>query len=148
MAKIVVVGSFNLDLITYVERIPNIGETVTDGEFQTMPGGKGSNQAVAAARLGADVTFVACVGDDRFAQIGFDLWRDCGIRTNYVIQAKNTATGTALILVDAKGENLIAVAPGANRNLSITHVDAVSDVIANADIVMAQLEISLDVVEY
>lgn len=148
MAKIVVVGSFNLDLITYVERIPNVGETVTDGEFQTMPGGKGSNQAVAAARLGADVTFIGCIGDDRFAQIGFDLWRDCGIQTDYVIQAENTATGTALILVDAKGENLIAVAPGANRKLAITHVDAVKDVIASADVVMAQLEVSLEVVEH
>jgi ribokinase len=148
MPKIVVIGSFNVDMITYLERLPNRGETVTDGDFQTMPGGKGSNQAVGTARLGADVTFIGCVGDDRFAQIGFDLWRENGIDTQYVIQAENTATGTASILVDAKGENIIAVAPGANRKLTTTHVDAAMDAIVSADVIMAQLEIGLDVVEY
>jgi ribokinase len=148
MPKIVVIGSFNVDMITYVERLPNRGETVTDGDFQTMPGGKGSNQAVGVARLGADVTFIGCVGDDRFAQIGFDLWRDNGIDTQYVIQAENTATGTASILVDANGENIIAVAPGANRKLTTAHVDAAMDAIVSADVIMAQLEIGLDVVEY
>jgi len=148
MAKIVVIGSFNMDLITYVERIPAIGETVTDGELITMAGGKGSNQATGAARLGANVTMIACVGDDQFAQSAFDLWQSDNINTNYVKKAKNTSTGTASILVDAHGENMIAVAPGANRLLTIADIDAAENVIAEADVIMAQLEIPLDVVEY
>jgi ribokinase len=148
MPKIVVIGSFNVDLITYVERMPKPGETVTDGEFQTMPGGKGSNQAVAAARLGAEVTYIGCVGKDAFAQIGFDLWRAAGINTQYVIQTDEAATGTALILVDATGENSIAVAPGANRKLTNSHVDAALEAIKAADMLIAQLEISFEAVEY
>lgn len=148
MAKIVVIGSFNMDLITYVERIPSIGETVTDGELITMAGGKGSNQAVGAARLGANVTMIVCVGDDQFSKAAFALWQSDNINTDYVKQAKNTATGTASILVDANGENMIAVAPGANRELTTQDVDAAENVIAEADILMAQLEIPLEVVEY
>lgn len=148
MPKIVVIGSFNVDLITYVERMPKPGETVTDGEFQTMPGGKGSNQAVGVARLGADVTFIGCVGKDGFAQIGFNLWQNEGINTQYVIQTDEAATGTALILVEATGENMIAVAPGANRKLANSHVDAALEAIKVADMLIAQLEIPLEVVEY
>ena len=148
MVKIVVLGSFNMDLVTYVERIPNLGETVTDGTLHTLHGGKGSNQAVAAARLGADVTFIGCVGDDQFAQEAYDLWQKEGINTDYVRQAENIATGTASILVDANGENMIAVAPGANRELQKSDVLAAEDAIANADILMAQLEVPLDVVEF
>src|SRR5690606_14999472 len=92
MVKIVVLGSFNMDLVTYVERIPNLGETVTDGTLHTLHGGKGSNQAVAAARLGADVTFVGCVGVDQFAREAYDLWQKEGINTEFVRQAENIAT--------------------------------------------------------
>lgn len=148
MTKIVVLGSFNMDLITYVQRIPKIGETVTDGEFHTLPGGKGSNQAVGAARLGADVTFIACVGDDQFAQSAFDLWQAENITTDFVRREKNSATGTASILVDAQGENIIAVAPGANRQLTKADIDKAENAIAQADIILAQLEIPLNIIEY
>lgn len=148
MVKIVVIGSFNMDLITYVKRIPVIGETVTDGELITMPGGKGSNQAVGVARLGADVTFIACVGNDQFADTAFDIWQAEHIDTDYITRIDDIATGTASILVDSQGENIIAVAPGANRHLTRQNIDDAESVIATADIVMVQLEISLDVVEY
>lgn len=148
MVKIVVLGSFNMDLITYIEQIPELGETVTDGTLHTLHGGKGSNQAVAAARLGADVTMIACVGDDQFAQEAYALWASEGINTDYVRQAENIATGTASIFVDAQGENIIAVASGANRKIQEDDVSKAEALIAEADILMAQLEISLDVIEY
>lgn len=148
MVKIVVLGSFNMDLITYVERIPNLGETITDGTLKTLHGGKGSNQAVAASRLGADVSFIGCVGDDQFAQEAYDLWQAENINTDYVRQVENIATGTASILVDAQGENMIAVAPGANRELQQSDILSAEKRIAEADIIMAQLEIPLDIVEF
>lgn len=148
MVKIVVLGSFNMDLITYIERIPNLGETVTDGTLHTLHGGKGSNQAVAAARLGAEVTMIAGVGDDKFAQEAYDLWKNEGINTDYVRQVDNIATGTASILVDAQGENMIAVASGANRKIQKEDVTRAESLIAEADILMAQLEVSLDIVEF
>jgi ribokinase len=146
MPKIVVIGSFNMDLITYVQRIPQLGETVTDGQFQTAHGGKGSNQAVGAARLAADVSFIACIGDDGFGNDALALWQAEGIDAQ--VQIVQTPTGIASILVDEKGENIIAVAPGANRQLTIAHVDALESRIAEADVLMAQLEIPLEVVEH
>jgi ribokinase len=146
MPKILVLGSFNMDLITYLQRIPQLGETVTDGQFQTAPGGKGSNQAVGAARLGADVTFIGCIGDDGFGRDGLALWQAEGIDAQ--VQKGSEATGIASILVDAKGENIIAVAPGANRQLTKNHIDSLEQRIAEADVLMAQLEIPLEVIEY
>ena len=148
MVKIVVLGSFNMDLVTYVERIPNIGETVTDGTLHTLHGGKGSNQAVATARLGAEVSFIGCVGDDQFAQEAYDLWAKEGINTQHVRQVANIATGTASILVDAKGENIIAVAPGANREPQTSDILEAEAEIVQADILMAQLEVPLEIVEF
>ena len=123
-AKIVVVGSFNTDLTAYVQRMPRPGETVAGDRFVTGPGGKGSNQAVAAARLGAEVTFIGRIGDDVFAPVGLDLWRAEGINTDHVVQDPDVATGVAPIVVDAAGENSICVILGANLRISLDDIDA------------------------
>jgi ribokinase len=131
-----VVGSVNLDLVARCERLPRPGETVTDAEFARVPGGKGANQAVAAARLGADVTFVGCVGDDQFADEALAQLTGAGV-TLEVSRVKGE-TGVALILVDAEGETQIVVAPAANLELVPTKVSGA---------VLAQLEVPLAVVE-
>lgn len=147
-AKIVVVGSFNMDLTAYMERMPRPGETVNGDRFKTGPGGKGSNQAVAAARLGADVTFIGRVGQDVFAQAALDFWKQEGINTDYVVRDPDHATGVAPIWVDQKGENSIVVVLGSNLNMKQTDVDRAAAVIAGADVVIVQLEINYDIVEY
>jgi ribokinase len=116
--RIVVVGSCNTDLIWHGQRLPHPGETVTNGRFTQALGGKGANQASAAALLGADVAFIGCTGQDEYADaIRADL-RARGINIDHLHQVSDAATGTALISVDAQGENTIAVAPGANRCLT------------------------------
>jgi ribokinase len=147
-AKIVVVGSFNTDLTAYTERMPRPGETVSGKKFVTGPGGKGSNQAVAAARLGAEVTFIGRVGDDVFAEIAYKIWRAEGINTNYVVRDPDHATGVAPIWVDDKGENSIIVVLGANLNMQKSDVDVAAKLIAEADVLITQLEINYDMVAY
>jgi len=112
--SLTVVGSVNLDLVARCERLPRAGETLTDATFARHPGGKGANQAVAAARLGARVAFVGAVGEDDYAEEALAGLREAGVET--VLQRGGT-TGVALILVDAAGENAIVVAPGANAEL-------------------------------
>ena len=128
--SITVVGSVNLDLVAQVERLPRPGETVTDAVFRRVPGGKGANQAVACARLGADVTLVCSVGDDLFADEALPR------EERLTVDAARVAapTGVAVILVDAEGENQIAVAPGANAEVR-------SFELAAADAVLTQLEL-------
>ena len=110
--SLTVVGSTNLDLVARVERLPKPGETVTDASFSRHPGGKGANQAVAAARLGADVRFVGAVGRDSFAEEALRGLRETGCELD--VAEADAPTGVAVILVDASGENTIVVAPGAN----------------------------------
>jgi ribokinase len=128
--SVTVVGSVNLDLVAQVERLPRPGETVTDAVFRRVPGGKGANQAVACARLGADVTLVCSVGDDLFAAEA--LPEEEGL----IVDAARVGapTGVAVILVDAEGENQIAVAPGANAEVRSFELGA-------ADAVLTQLEL-------
>jgi ribokinase len=147
-AKIVVVGSFNADLVSYMARMPEPGETVHGHKFVTGPGGKGSNQAVAAARLGAEVAFVGRIGQDVFAPLALDLWRREGINTDYVVQDPDHATGVAPIFVDDAGENSIVVVLGANLAVSRADVEAAADAIAQADVLLTQLEIDYDTVAY
>jgi len=147
-AKIVIVGSFNTDLTSYLDRMPRPGETVSGDRFVTGPGGKGSNQAVAAARLGADVTFVGRVGKDVFANLAYGIWESEGVNTDYVIEDPDHATGVAPIFVDSSGENMIVVVLGANLNIQQSDIDAAKDVIADADVLMVQLEINHDMVGY
>ncbi len=147
-AKIVVVGSVNTDMVVKSERIPGPGETVTGGTFFMPAGGKGANQAVAAARLGAQVTLVAKVGDDMFGHQAIENFKKEGIVTDHIVLDSENATGVALILVDEAGENCISVAPGANFAITPADVDAAAEVIRKADVVLLQLEIPMDVVQH
>ena len=147
-AKIVVVGSFNADLTAYVQRMPRPGETVHGDTFITGAGGKGSNQAVAAARLGADVTFIGRVGADVFANLAYELWDAEGINHQYVGRDAERATGVAPILVDSSGENMIVVVLGANSRVQKSDIDAARARIAAADVLVVQLEINFDMVAY
>jgi ribokinase len=133
--ELTVVGSVNLDLVARAERLPRPGETLTDATFDRFPGGKGANQAVAAARLGAEVTFIGSVGADDFAEEALQGLREAHVRT---VLREGGPTGVALIIVDARGENQIVVAPGANSELRDPQVGGA---------VLAQLEIPLDAVE-
>ena len=137
--SVTVVGSANLDLVARTERLPRPGETVTGASFGRIPGGKGANQAVAAARLGADVRFVGAVGRDDFARQALVALRGAGVRADVV--ELDAPTGIALIVVDDVGENTIVVAPGANAALRPEHVD-----VRAADAVLCQLEIPLETV--
>lgn len=146
MARVVVVGSLNIDLVTHTERIPAPGETVLGGDLATVPGGKGANQAVAAARLGAQTAMVGHLGDDGFAaQLRQSLAAD-NIDALHVTTA-DAATGVALIVVDANGQNSIVVASGANMRVTPADVDAAAETIAKADVLLLQLEIPLDSVK-
>jgi ribokinase len=142
--RIVVVGSANTDMVVKTDRIPGPGETVIGGEFIMAAGGKGANQAVAAARLGAQVTFVACLGQDMFGDQAIADYQREGIDTSLIVRDKDAASGVALIFVDAGGENSIAVASGANAHLTPASVERARDAIANADVLLAQLEVPID----
>jgi ribokinase len=143
---IVVVGSVNTDMVVKGSRLPAPGETVTGGRFVMAAGGKGANQAVAAARLGAEVTLVAKVGRDIFGDQAIENFRREGILTDHIVHDSEKPTGVALILVDDAGENLISVASGANHALSPEDLRQAAECIRSADMVMLQLEIPLDTV--
>jgi ribokinase len=143
MARILVVGSANVDFTIAAPRLPAPGETVTDGTLLVNHGGKGANQAVAARRLGADVRLIACVGRDASGAAIRDALAGEGIGVEGVVDAETDATGTALIVVDPAGENQIAVAPGANRALTVEQVRARAADFAWADVVVCQLEIPM-----
>jgi ribokinase len=135
-----VVGSINLDLVARVERFPRSGESITGATFSRVPGGKGANQAVAAARLGAQVDLIACVGEDEFAAPALSGLESAGV--NLRLKHVQDTTGVALIAVDKDGHNAIVVAPGANLQLLPDDLD-----IGDTDAVLCQLEIPLETVE-
>lgn len=144
--KIVVVGSSNTDMVVKSRRIPAPGETVVGGTFVQAPGGKGANQAVAAARLGADVTFVARLGSDALGDEAIAGYQRDGIRTDLIVRDPGNHTGVALILVDERGENSISVASGANHALSPKDIDAAAGRIIEAKVLILQLETPMDAV--
>ncbi len=143
---IVVLGSSNTDMIVKIDHIPKPGETVIGGEFSTAPGGKGANQAVAAARAGGNVTFISRVGADDFGQAAVEGYIRDGIDVGHVLRDSDAPSGVALIFVDKNGENSIAVASGANARVSSEDVRKAQDVIAAAGMLLMQLEIPLDAV--
>ena len=138
--RLTVVGSVNLDLVAFCERLPRPGETLTDAELERAPGGKGANQAVAAARLGAAVTFIGAIGDDELGRPATRGLEAAGVDLSGLHVVPDEPTGVALILV-AGGENQIVVAPGANRRLEPRHVE-----VGDADAVLCQLEIPVETV--
>ena len=146
-ANVTVVGSINIDLVTTTPRLPRPGETVIGGDLRTVPGGKGANQAVAAARLGATVTMVGRVGEDTFGQQLRANLDAAGVDLTHVVTDPEAASGAALIAVDHQGQNSIVVAPGANARLSVSDVEKAETAIAGADAVLLQLEIPLPVVQ-
>jgi ribokinase len=146
MADVFVVGSINQDFVLSVERRPAPGETVTDARLATHNGGKGANQAAAAALLGAGVTFLGRVGDDGFGGPLVRALAEKGVDTNLVEEVPDSSTGTAFITVTPDGENAITVAPGANRRLTVEDVDAASGTIGEAKVLVVQMEIPPEVV--
>jgi len=146
--KIVVVGSSNMDLVVKSPRIPTVGETILGGDFIMTPGGKGANQAVAAAKLGAQVYFIAKLGHDVFAEQSLANFKKEGVNTKYVVQTKQAPSGVALIMVDENGNNVIVVAPGANQKLSPEDVKKAESDIGSCGAVVAQLEVPLETVEF
>jgi ribokinase len=142
MARLTVVGSVNLDFVMRVPRLPVAGETVTDGEFSRHPGGKGANQALAARRLGAEVSLIAAVGNDETAEAALSLLEAAEVDLSRCWIHETFPTGVAVILVDALGENQIAAAPGANRSLTADALELEGD-----EAVICQLEIPLETVQ-
>ena len=147
MPKILVIGSSNTDMVVRADRLPRPGETVLGGTFFMNPGGKGPNQAVAAARLGGQVAFVCKTGDDLFGSEARRLFREEGIDTSHLLTDPSAPSGVALITVDRQAENCIVVAPGANANLTSDDLRRAASAFEQADIVLLQLEIPMETVE-
>ncbi len=146
--RIVVVGSLNMDLTLACPQLPRAGETVIGNNFATAPGGKGANQAVAAARLGAQVSLVGCVGSDAFGGAAYAALRAEGVDITHLSVIAGSSTGIAIVLVEGSGENCIALAPGANAALSIAHIDAAAELIRGAALLICQLESPLPTVRH
>jgi ribokinase len=146
MAKILVVGSINMDLVVRVPHAPAPGETVLGGDFETFPGGKGANQAVAAARMGGNVTMVGRVGNDDFGDTLIQELVENKIKTSHVIKDSGAPTGIAMIAVAENGENLIVVASGANMAVSVEDVEKAYSLVDETDLLLLQLECPLKAV--
>jgi ribokinase len=146
MADVFVMGSINQDFVLKVERRPKPGETVTDAVLSTHNGGKGANQAAAAALLGASVAFLGRVGDDGFGGPLVRALEEKGVETSLIEEAPGSSTGTAFITVTEDGENAITVAPGANRRLTPEDVDAARGAIGEAAVLVAQMEVPRETV--
>jgi ribokinase len=146
MKKILVVGSSNTDLIIKVPEIPRPGETLLGGQFQTFPGGKGANQAVAAARAGGNVEFIAAVGDDSYGELAIKGYKRDQINTESIKICKGIPSGIAMITVSDQGENAITVAPGANNELKAEDLEEAEEPFAEADYMLVQLETPLETV--
>ena len=141
--SVVCVASWNVDLIAHIPEPLRRGETKMAASFERLPGGKGSNAAIACARMGAKVGLVARVGDDDFGEMGLALWQQEAIQTAHVVRGTHEVNGTALILVYADGDNSIAVYPGAGAGLSAAHVSSAAAMIQNAKVVMASCEVPI-----
>lgn len=147
-SKITVIGSSNTDMVIQTSKFPAPGETILGGKFFMNPGGKGANQAVAAARLGGMVTLIAKTGNDIFGKQAIENFQKEGIDTSQMVMDEEHPSGVALITVDSQGENNIVVASGANAYLSKDDVDSAMNSIENSSLVLMQLEIPLATVEY
>lgn len=146
--KIVVIGSSNIDMLMKMDHLPARGETVTDAVFHQVFGGKGANQAVAAARSGGDVAFINCVGDDAYAKEMVRNFKLDGINTEYVFSETGVSSGTALIMIGEDGDNYLSVAPGANYRLTPQYIDTVEELLKKAEILVLQYEILPETLAY
>jgi ribokinase len=148
MPAIIVVGSSNTDMVIKSKKLPGPGETILGGTFLMNPGGKGANQAVAAARLGGIVTFVTKTGNDMFGEEARNLFDIENINTRYIIKDQENPSGVALITVDENGENSIVVAPGSNGTLSANDINDEVFETDQSDLFLMQLEIPVSTVEF
>ncbi len=146
--KIVVIGSTNMDMVVKARHIPVSGETILGGNFFMNPGGKGANQAVSAAKLGGNTTFITKVGSDVFGKQSIQLFDDEGIDISGILSDRTAPSGVALITVDEFGENAIAVASGANANLTPHDVEGALLKVKDPKLFLLQLEIPMDTVRY
>jgi len=144
--RVLVIGSINMDLVVRVDRMPREGETIIGREFQTFPGGKGANQAVACARLGAQTFMAGRLGADSFGDALLENLRKDGIDTAHIARDPSASSGTAMIVVDKSGQNSIVVAPGANMRMKPSDADALDELIRRVNCVVLQLETPLEVV--
>lgn len=147
MGGVFVVGSINQDFVLAVERRPEPGETVTDAKLTLLPGGKGANAAIAAARLGAEVSMLGRVGEDAFGRELIKNLRENGVDAEHVTYTPNAPTGSAFITVTPDGENAIVVSPGANRSFGPEEVDEAEAALREASVLIAQLEVPIETVE-
>ncbi len=148
MAKIVVVGSSNTDMVVTTPRIPVPGETIMGNDFSIHPGGKGANQAVAAARASASVTFIARVGDDDFGRRAVEGYKADKINIENIFTDPHYPTGVAVITVEESGQNSIVVAGGANERLSVEDIKKATSSISEADVMLVQLEVPLETIAF
>ena len=144
--KIAVLGSLNMDLVAHVHHLPQPGETIISSRFQTIPGGKGANQAVAAARLGAKVRMIGKVGGDSYGEQLLEGLAEAGIDTEGI--EREGTTGMALINVSDQGENPIVLVPGANNEVTVAYAAHHHGILTDCDVLLVQLEIPLDTVAY
>ncbi|WP_432774810.1 ribokinase [Brevibacillus gelatini] len=144
--KITVVGSLNMDLVSHVHHLPKAGETILSHDFRLIPGGKGANQAVAAARLGAHVSMIGMVGEDEYGSKLLNSLTEAHVHVEGI--KRSGTTGMAFINVSDDGENNIVLVPGANAQMSVEHIEENLTILEESDVVLLQLEIPLPVVEY
>ncbi|MHA1996264.1 MAG: ribokinase [Candidatus Hodarchaeales archaeon] len=144
---VLVVGSSNIDLNMYSKRFPTPGETITGGVFSQSFGGKGANQAVASTRSGSKTAFIGKVGNDTFGSQMLENLANEGIDTTGIVSDTDVASGVAMILIDSNGQNMISVAPGANKKLVLTDLEDARNLIENASVVIIQMEINLEIIQ-
>ena len=147
MSLITVIGSSNTDMIMQLDKIPFPGETLIGNQFSTAPGGKGANQAVAAARLGGNVSFIGCVGNDQLGDSATDILKNESIDINYVKRSDKNPSGVAFIFVDKQGQNSIGVASGANFDINVEDIVNSEDLLSKSSVILTQLETPMDVIE-
>ena len=146
--NILVIGSSNTDMVVQVPHLPTAGETILGGVFKQVSGGKGANQAVAAQRCGGQVAFIACVGTDDLGKQAIRVYEEDGIDVSAIVIDEQEKSGVALIFVNQKGQNSIAVASGANAKLSVEHITQYETLIEQADIILLQLETPLETIQH
>jgi len=146
--RIAVIGSSNTDMVIKTTKLPAPGETIMGGDFFMNPGGKGANQAVAAARLGGKVSLIAKTGDDLFGKQARLIFESDQINTGFLVTDPNHPSGVALITVDGHGENCIVVAPGSNSYLNNSDIDLAREEILQSNLILMQLEVPVETVEY
>jgi len=146
--KILVIGSTNVDFLIKSDKLPGLGETVTDGIFIQNFGGKGANQAVGAARAGGNVAFITCLGEDRYEEELIQNFIADGIDVRNIFRQQGVATGSALIMIDHNGNNYLSVAPGSNYYLTPAHVDEAIDHFIEAELIVLQMEIPVNTTSY